>query len=126
MIIFCMSDHSCNALIATCIDFRFQKYISDWISQNFEPRSFDRVAIAGGVFDSEYLTKQVAISHRLHHIHKVILINHEDCGAYGESGTGDKHAEDLKNAAEKIKVEFPEIEVKPYYLHFNGAFEEIS
>lgn len=125
MIFFCMS-HNCDTLIATCIDFRFQKYINDWIAENFQPKTFDRVAIAGGVFDFDYILKQVEISQRLHHIHKVVLINHEDCGAYGETGTAEKHSEDLQNAAEKIKKECPELEVVTYYFQLDGDFKQIS
>lgn len=111
-----MSDHNCEAVIVTCIDFRFQEYINNWIAQNFPPKSFDRVAIAGGVFDFDYVLKQVEISKRLHHIKKVILINHEDCGAYGKAGTAEKHASDLKNAAAKIKQIYPDLEIETYYL----------
>ncbi len=121
-----MSDHGCEAVIVTCIDFRFQEYINSWISENFAPKSFDRVAIAGGVFDLEYILKQIEISKRLHHIKKVVLINHEDCGAYGELGTAEKHSEDLKNAAAKIKEKYADLEVETYYLHLDSAFELIS
>lgn len=116
-----MNSHTAETIIITCIDFRFQEYINKWISENLPPRSFDRVAIAGGVFDFDYVLKQVEISHRLHHIKKAILINHEDCGAYGETGTAQKHAEDLKNAASKIKQQYPELEVDTYYLYLDGA-----
>ncbi len=118
-------DHSCEAGIVTCIDFRFQEYINSWISENFRPKTFDRMAIAGGVFDFDYVLKQLEISKRLHHIKKVVLINHEDCGAYGEAGTDEKHAEDLKNAASQIKQKYSDLEVQTYYLHLNGTFEEI-
>ncbi|MFA5933296.1 MAG: carbonic anhydrase [Microgenomates group bacterium] len=121
-----MPDHNCDALIITCIDFRFQKYINDWVSENFQPKTFDRVAIAGGVFDLDYVLKQAEISHRLHHVKKIILINHEDCGAYGEAGTVKKHAEDLKAAGEEFKKLYPEMEIKSYYLHLDGNFEDIS
>lgn len=121
-----MNNHTCEATVITCIDFRFQEYINNWISENFAPKTFDRVAIAGGVLDFDYVLKQVEISKRLHHITKVILINHEDCGAYGESSTPEKHAEDLKNAAAKIKQQHPDLEVSLYYLHLSGTFELIS
>lgn len=121
-----MNDHSCGAVIVTCIDFRFQEYINRWILENFDSKSFDRVAIAGGAFDFDYVLKQVEISKRLHHIKKVILINHEDCGAYGETGTREKHAEDLKNATVKIKQQYPDLEVNIYYLHLDGTFESTS
>ncbi len=120
-----MNKHIAEVVIITCIDFRFQEYINNWISQNFSPKSFDRVAIAGGVFDFNYVLKQVEISKRLHHVKKAILINHEDCGAYGESGTAQKHAEDLKNAASKIKRQYPDLKVDSYYLHLDGTFEQI-
>lgn len=120
-----MSNHSCETVIVTCIDFRFQEYINKWITEKFGPGTFDRVAIAGGVFDFDYVLKQVEISQRLHHIKKVVLINHEDCGAYGEAGTSEKHAEDLKNAALKIKTQYPEFEVETYYLRLDGIFEKI-
>lgn len=120
-----MSDHDCEAVIVTCIDFRFQEYINNWISENFSPKSFDRVAIAGGVFDFDYISKQVDISKRLHSIKKVILINHEDCGAYGEAGTEEKHAEDLKKAATLIKQQFPDLEVQTHFLLLNGTFKLI-
>lgn len=121
-----MSDHGCEAVIVTCIDFRFQEYINNWISEKFSLKTFDRVAIAGGVFDFDYVAKQIEISKRLHHIKKAVLINHEDCGAYGEAGTAEKHSEDLKNAALKIKDQYPDLEVETYYLHLDGTFESIS
>ncbi len=120
-----MNNHNAKAAIVTCIDFRFQEYIDNWIKENLSPEYFDRVAIAGGVFDLEYILKQIEISHRLHHIKKVVLINHEDCGAYGETGTAEKHAEDLKNAAAKIKNQFPVLTVNSYYLRLNGDFKLI-
>jgi len=62
----------------------------------------------------------------LHHIRRVLFINHEDCGAYGEEGTHERHQEDLQNAASKIKEQFPDLEVETYYLHLDGTFEKTS
>lgn len=121
-----MISHNCDALIASCIDFRSQGYINNWISDNFSPKTFDRVSIAGGVFDFDYILKQVEMSKRLHHINKVILINHEDCGAYGQSGTPEKHADDLKNAADRIKEKYPDLSVETYYLLLDGTFQQIA
>lgn len=121
-----MNNHTCEVVIVSCIDFRFQEYINNWIKENFTPKTFDRVALAGGVFVLDAVINQIEISKRLHHINKVILINHEDCGAYGEAGTAEKHAHDLKEAAEKIQAEIPGLEINPYYLHLDGTFQQIS
>ena len=48
-----MSDHSHDATIITCIDFRFQPFINKWVDENFQPRTYDRVAWAGGIKDQE-------------------------------------------------------------------------
>lgn len=117
--------HSCEGLIITCIDFRFQEFINQWIAKNFQTKTFDRVAFAGGVKDFVNIFKQIEISKRLHDIKKIVLINHEDCGAYGESGTPEKHAEDLKAAAGKIKEKYPDLEIETYYLRLNGNFMQI-
>lgn len=121
-----MSDHSCEAIIVTCIDFRFQPFINKWIAENFHPKTYDRVAFAGGVHDFDTILHQIEISKRLHHIKKVILINHEDCGAYGEEGNDEKHSEDLKNAAGGVKAQFEDMEVESYYLHLDGTFEKVN
>lgn len=119
-------DHKAEAVIITCIDFRIQEAINNWISRNFAPKTFDRVAFAGGVKNLETILGQIDIAVRLHHIKKAVLINHEDCGAYGESGTPQKHAEDLRNAGSKIKAQYPDLRVDTYYLHLDGTFEPVS
>ena len=81
--------------------------------------------MAGGMNNLEIILGQIDISVKLHHIQKVVLINHEDCGAYGEAGTSQKHSEDLKTAKAKIKAIYPDLEVETYYLHLDGTFEQI-
>lgn len=121
-----MDDHHCEAIVVTCIDFRLQEAINKWISQNFRPKTYDRVALAGGVKDLNTVLGQIDIAVRLHHIKKVVLINHEDCGAYGEVGTPKKHLEDLKSARAKAREVYPNLEVEIYYLHLGGTFEPID
>ncbi len=118
-----MNNHVAEALVVTCIDFRFQGFINSWISKNLKPQSFDRVAFAGGVKNLETILGQIEIAVRLHNIRKVVLINHEDCGAYGEIETPKQHAEDLVTAKAKTNEKYPDLEVETYYLHLDGTFE---
>ena len=118
--------HTCDAILITCIDFRFQKFIEDWERPHLGDHNFDRVALAGGIFDFYTILKQVEISHTLHKIKKVVLVNHEDCGAYGEAGTKERHVSDLKEAERKIEALYPNVDVETYYLHLDGTFEDIS
>lgn len=121
-----MTDHNCEVAVVTCIDFRLQEYIDNWIKQKFGTRNHDRIAWAGGVKNLDLILGQIEISYKLHHIKNVVLINHEDCGAYGAEGTPQKYAEDLKNAKAKILEKFPDVAVETYYLHLNGTFELVS
>lgn len=121
-----MNNHNCDTLLVTCIDFRFQEYIDKFIKEKVGVKNHDRVAWAGGIKDLEKILGQIDISNRLHHIHKVVLINHEDCGAYGEAGTEEKHREDLKNALEAIKSRYPHLQVELYYLKLDGTFNQFN
>lgn len=121
-----MAEHTCQSIVVTCIDFRFQAFIDKWISLNFQKGDFDRVALAGGIFDLPAIIKQVEISHNLHHIKEVVLINHEDCGAYGKEGNYKRHVQDLKSAKEKIQQLLPDLKISLYYLHLDGVFEHVA
>ncbi len=114
-----------QAIIVTCIDYRLQEEIEDWIDKNFQPDTFDRASIAGASKDLKMLLDQVKIARDLHKIREAVLINHQDCGAYGKEGTYEKHIHDLIHARTKINEAFPKLEIRLYYLHLNGAFEEI-
>lgn len=115
-----------KALIATCMDFRLQDDIDKWIEEHYEPESFDRVSLAGDIKDLKEVLGQVKLAYDLHQIEKVVLINHEDCGAYGAEGTIERHTADLKTAKAKINELYPNLEVETYYLHLNGIFDKIS
>lgn len=118
--------HTCKAVVITCIDFRLQDFIEQWLKKRFGPKDLDRVALGGGVLNLGVILSQIKISSDLHHIEKVILINHEDCGAYGEAGTPERHAHDLLETRAKIKELYPNLDIETYYLHLDGQFEPIS
>lgn len=117
--------HACDAIVVCCIDFRFQKYIRDWTDKILKNQTFDLVGFAGSTKDLETVMKQVDISVRLHQIKKVVLIHHEECGAYGSESTPERHANDLKKAKSEILARYPDLEVVLYYLLLDGTFEQV-
>lgn len=118
-----MSVHTCEVVVVHCIDFRLQQFLNDWLTKRFGPRNYDRVSWAGGVREFAIVQTQIQTSSRLHQVKKAILINHEDCGAYGELGTKERHMSDLAYAEHAIKS--MQLDVEKYYLHLNGEFERI-
>ncbi|OGF99406.1 hypothetical protein A2Y99_04470 [Candidatus Gottesmanbacteria bacterium RBG_13_37_7] len=117
--------HSCQAIVVTCIDFRFQDRIQKWIKNHIK-NGFDRVAVAGGVKNPDFVLSQIEISVRLHHTKEVYLINHEDCGAYGKEGNFEKHKQDLLATKEKIAEKHPFLKVYLLYLKLSGEFVTIK
>lgn len=120
-----MSNHVCDALVVACIDFRFQKYIKDWLGKNFQNKTYDYVGFAGSTKSLDIILNQLDISVRLHQIKEVILMHHEECGAYGQESTLDRHTEDLNKAKKTILKKYPHLKVGLFYLHLDGKFEKI-
>jgi carbonic anhydrase len=118
--------HEADAVVAACIDFRFQKYLRDWTDKNLAEKTFDFIGFAGATKDLETVMGQIDISVRLHHIKQAVLIHHEECGAYGAESTPERHASDLKKAREEIIKKYPNLQVDLYYLHLNGEFETVN
>ncbi len=121
-----MSNHICDGLVVACIDFRFQKYIKDWLGKNFQNKTYDYVGFAGSTKNLDTIMGQLDISVRLHQIKEVVLMHHEECGAYGTESTHDRHAEDLSKAKKTILEKYPDLSISLFYLHLNGEFEKIS
>lgn len=121
-----MSIHIADALIVACMDFRFQKYIHKWLNKNMNNKTYDYVGYAGATKDLKTVMIQIDISVRLHHINQVILIHHEDCGAYGKESTYDRHVKDLKKAKTVISALYPDLKINLFYLSLNGNCKEIK
>ena len=118
--------HACNALIVSCIDFRIQKTVENWTRQNLGEKQYDRAALAGGVKDFPSILKQIDLSVKLHAIKRLILMNHEDCGAYGPEGTEEKHRQDLLAAAAAIKSKYPSLAVETYFIRLSGQIITVN
>lgn len=119
------TSHTCQAIVVSCMDFRLQKYLRDWTTKNLKG-GFDRVAIAGGVQNLDFITDQVSLSYKLHHICDVYLINHENCGAYGTESTFEKHEKDLLLAKTVLLQKFPKLNIIPLYLKLDGEFLNVE
>lgn len=120
-----LTEYITDAVVVHCIDYRLQGFLNRWLETNLPARGYDRVAIAGGVRELETVIRQVEIALRLHRVKKAILINHEDCGAYGAEGNYERHKADLDAARRRLMALFPELAIETYYLHLEGEFEAL-
>lgn len=115
-----------DALVVTCIDYRLQHMLDTWIKQHLGYGNYNRVALAGGVKNWDVIFTQIEMSRRVHHITRVVLINHEDCRAYGETESYEHHLSDLRQARENVQAHFPDLRVELYYLSLDGRFERVE
>lgn len=121
-----MSNHKCDAIVISCIDFRFQRFIQDWLVNKSGFKSYDYVGFAGSTKNIDIILEQIDIAVRLHGIHSVCLMHHEECGAYGAESTPERHKSDLNKAKNLILEKYPDLNVSLYYLHLDGEFESVD
>ena len=119
------SRHQAEAVLVTCVDFRFHQPTVEFVKNNLAG-SFDLLTTPGAtknLVEANQSAKEIIrvikeVSLPLHQIKKIILMNHWDCGGYGGSRSfssiqkeEEKYQEDLKKARGVLKKEFPEMEI---------------
>ena len=131
--------HECNHFVLSCIDFRFHEAISEWVKENNFVGDYDLVSLAGAQKNvanpetRDFFMNQLAISVRLHKTNTILLLAHQDCGAYGGSKAfaswaeeKAKYTEDLNIAEATIKNVYPEMKVKKIILEWKVKFGEVT
>ena len=120
--------HKAQAIILTCIDFRFRHPVQELIEKELNLTDFDLKGDAGGakqlLGDSpvkDWILKNFQVAFDLHDVNRVILINHTDCGAYGGSklhGSVEEeikfHDDQLKQAVAVVRTRYPDKQVEAY------------
>lgn len=120
--------------------------IREYLDKNGLTGDADLVSVAGAAKNllasadpssSATARLQIKLSHDLHGISRVILMNHLDCGAYGgraafssDEEEHARHVEDLKSARAWILAEYPSMEVRLVLARIetdgSASFEEIN
>lgn len=132
--------HSCKAVVLTCIDFRFWRETLEFVEKELNIKSFDFPSLPGAAkainkcMDENDLAMQcIGVPCDLHHAKKIVIVNHEDCGAYGGSAkfaSREKeqkfHEGELKKAKEKISRKYPDKEYILVYAKLDDNKEEIE
>lgn len=84
--------HSCEAVVLSCIDFRFWKETLEYVEKELGIKTFDFPSVPGGAKvlnelsdDVNLAMECIGVPVKLHHVQKIVIVNHQDCGAYGGS-----------------------------------------
>jgi len=133
-----------KALILTCIDYRMLESERYFLSLQNLGGQYDWTALAGGAFaltgyphkaDAEAFWDQLEISTRVHHIQKVILIDHQDCGAYATGVDAnltkdpvreqEVHTKYLSQAYWAIRDRYPDLNIELYFATLKAEMKSI-
>ncbi|WP_324281787.1 carbonic anhydrase [Cyanobacterium aponinum UTEX 3222] len=139
------ANHQAKALVLTCIDFRFVDFEQNFLKNNQLDHQFDWLSLAGASLalanfptqaDTQVFWEQLDLSYRLHNIQKVIILDHQDCGAYASKFNQDfndnlekeiaLHRQYLTQADKQIKQRYQNLDIQLYFVDLNGNVKEIS
>jgi carbonic anhydrase len=134
-----------KALVLSCIDYRILEAERYFLSLQNLGGQYDFTALAGASlavsgmphsYDAQAFWDQLDISYRLHHIKKVIILDHQDCGAYAykidPNLSNDPelelktHTEYLSRAYWAIRDRYPDLNIELYFVNLNTEVKQIS
>ncbi len=122
--------HWCDALVITCVDFRFTSATQEFVNERLGLKgNYDYISIPGSIknlLDSktrDLVLNKFGISVRLHHVKRLIILGHQDCTiGYGGSTSFNDAADeyntiskDLKKARFLLGLKFSHLKVYLYY-----------
>lgn len=134
-----------EALLLSCMDFRLVDETERYMTGRGLRDKYDHVILAGaslGALTDKYpawnqtFWEHLGVAIQLHHIQKVMVLDHRDCGAYkvvlGEDFSKDRaketaiHAEKLRALRKQIIAKHPKLEVELLLMGLDGKVEKIS
>lgn len=134
-----------EALLLSCMDYRLVDDTEKYMAGRGLRNKYDHVVLAGaslGAVTTKFpewgktFWGHLDVAINLHHIKKVVVIDHRDCGAYkvilGEDLATDKpkefdvHAAQLKKFKAQILKKHPKLEVELALMDLEGKVEEVK
>lgn len=124
-----MGEKKCQAVALFCIDFRLQltALVKLMESIGYPEGTYDHPMLAGAgkdllsanISEVDHSLKQIRTSVNLHQAKEIIILMHDNCGAYGISNPeieDEVQKEHLKAIAALLKEKFPQVIVKTYII----------
>ena len=136
--------HGTEALLLSCMDYRLIDDLVKYMDGRGLTDQYDHVILAGaslGALTSDFkdwnttFWEHLKISIDLHHINRVIVIDHRDCGAYKVILKADfakdpmleenVHAKYLRDLQQAIRKKYPKLEVETLLMSLDGTVQTI-
>jgi len=132
-----------DALLLNCVDYRLTDKVTSYMEGRGLKENYDQIILAGaslGAVTSKYpdwgrtFNEHLDLAIQIHGIHRVIALDHRDCGAYklilGKDLSGDAekalHATELHRLARRIHAKHPKLDVETLLMNLDGNVEKIA
>jgi carbonic anhydrase len=134
----------CEALLLTCMDYRLNSEVDDYMTARGLKHKYDHMILAGaslGALNDKYAVwNEVFWAHldlavQLHSVHRLMVIDHRDCGAYklvlGDAAVKDaeaelkSHVKQLYALRSQVTTKHPHMEVELGLMGLDGAVTQI-
>lgn len=139
------ASHGTEALLLTCMDYRLIASIGRYMEGRGLKDQYDHVILAGASLGALSAQKpdwsraffdHIKLAKDLHKIHRVIVIDHRDCGAYKLLVGGDytkgpeaqlaAHSAQLRALRGQIRGLHNDLEVETFLMALDGSVETIA
>jgi hypothetical protein len=134
-----------KALVLSCIDYRVLEAERYFLSLQNLGNLYDMTALAGSSLalsgvphqaDAMAFWDQLDISYRLHHVKKVIILDHQDCAAFAykinpQLSEDPKlelqtHQESMSRAYWAIRDKYPDLNIELYFVSLNAEVKSLE
>ncbi|MCX6789402.1 MAG: hypothetical protein NTZ42_02220 [Candidatus Gribaldobacteria bacterium] len=120
--------HTCHYLVFRCMDFRIKPSILSSLLKDvgIEEGDYDLVSCAGSAKDllgneteRDFLLKQITLSQKLHQTKNIVVLYHDNCGAYGIADPVEEvttQQADLAKIKAIVTEQFPETQFRAFIV----------
>lgn len=131
-----------DSVVLSCMDYRLMDDVGTYLDGRGLKNNYDHLILAGaslGAVTDKYphwgqaFFEHLGLAIKLHNVHRAILIDHRDCGAYrlifGKDTKGDEekklHAAQLHKLAKLIHAKHSKLAVETYLMDLDGKVNAV-
>ena len=134
-----------DAVLLSCMDYRLMEAIERYMGTRGLRKKYDHLILAGaslGALTEKFpawnrtFWEHLDVAIDLHHVSKVIVLDHRDCGAYkvilGEDFAKDRardtavHTAKLRDLRAQVRGKHPKLSVELLLMSLDGTVETIA
>jgi hypothetical protein len=134
-----------DALLLNCIDYRLTGFTGPFMADQGLAGRYDQVVLAGASLAA--MTRKfpawgttfwdhVKLALDLHHVHKLVVVDHRDCGAYNLVFNKDfskdpaeefkVHATTMRALRAEVARRYPQLQVQLFLMALDGKVETVT